>query len=339
MGFGRASSFGPAATLIFFGFTGYTIVKKELFGIKVVLTALLVVLISILLLLDGLIFSQNMIDKAAKFLILIVFLYFGYMLIKSVQSEIRQREKMEKMAQELKGAYERVKELDRSKSEFLSIASHQLRTPLTAINGYLSMVLEGTYGKISDKAKRPLSNVFRASRQLNQLVNTLLSLSRIEAGKITLEAKPMSLEKILKRIVEEFEVVAREKGLYLKLDIPSPLPLIPLDEEKINQVIMNLVDNSIKYTQKGGIVIKCKMKNEKLKIEIMDTGMGMNKEHLGQLFEKFSRGRAGQESWGGGTGLGLFIAKKFVELHKGKVWAESEGVNKGSVFSIELPIN
>ncbi len=186
---------------------------------------------------------------------------------------------------------------------------------------------------------RPISNVFRVSRQLNQLVNALLSISRIEAGKITLEAKPTSLKKILDHIVEEFKVLAQEKGLYLKLTIPSDLPLISLDEEKINQVIMNLVDNSIKYTQKGGIVIKCEMKNEKIKIEIRDTGMGMNKEQLGQLFEKFSRGRDGQESWGGGTGLGLFIAKKFVELHKGKVWAESEGVNKGSVFSIELPKN
>jgi signal transduction histidine kinase len=315
----------------------YAIVKHQLFEIKVVLTSLFMAIISILLLFNIFGSSTNF-EYILNGSLFTAFLIFGYLLIKSVLKEIKQREKMEKMAGELQVAYEKVQKLDQAKSEFLSIASHQLRTPLTAIQGYLSLLIEGTYGKIQTKAKRPLNNVFRASRQLNQLVNTLLNISRIEAGKVKLEAVPTSLEEILSRIVEEFKIVAEEKGLYLKLEAPSLLPPISLDEEKINQVIMNIVDNSIKYTDAGGIKITAQEKEKsKVLIKIADTGAGMSKEQLSHLFQKFSRGKAGQEGWSSGAGLGLFVAKQFTELHGGKIWAESDGPGKGSAFYIEIP--
>jgi signal transduction histidine kinase len=176
--------FGNYSSIFLVAFLAYAIIRQKLFGIKVVLTTLLTALIAILLFVDIFMFSQTSVDKIAKSFILIIFLCFGYMLIKSVVREIRQRERMEQMAKELRETNIKLKKLDKAKSEFISIASHQLRTPLSAIIGYLSMVLEGVYGKINSKMTRPISNVFKASKQLNQLVNTLLNVSRIEAGKI-----------------------------------------------------------------------------------------------------------------------------------------------------------
>jgi len=318
----------------------YAMVKYRLFEIKVVLTSLFVTLIAGLLLFN-VVDSPTTFDYIWKGSLFIAFLIFGYLLIKSVWREIRQREKMEKMTIKLKEVNEKLKILDRAKSEFLSIASHQLRTPLSAIKGYLSMILEGSYGKVSKKVKKPIANVFKASNQLNQLVNTLLNVSRIESGKIKLETKKIRLKEIIAPIVEEFMLTAKEKGLYLKLSMPASLPLMSLDKQKINQVIMNIIDNAIKYTETGGITIKTtESKNKKkILIQISDTGLGMDKKQSKQIFEKFERGSAGKTSWASGAGLGLFIARKFTELHHGKIWAESKGVNKGSAFYIELPIN
>jgi signal transduction histidine kinase len=160
----------------------------------------------------------------------------------------------------------------------------------------------------------------------------------LKPAKFKLEAKKMSIRLVLEPIVEEFKIVAKEKGLYLKLSIPSSLPQVPLDAEKINQVLMNVVDNAIKYTEKGGIEIRVREKGKNaVLIEIADTGLGMDKGQTNKIFEKFSRGTAGEVSWASGAGLGLFIAKKFTELHHGKIWAESKGINKGSTFYIELP--
>jgi len=337
-GIPEASSFGPYATIFWTVFLSLAILKHHLFDIKVIATELFTALLIILLFIN--IFSYNSLSQLIlNIAIFIGTIIFGIFLIKSVFREVKIREEKEKLALELELANAKLKKLDQAKSEFLSIASHQLRTPLSVIKGYLSMVLEGTYGKISKKVKKPINNVFQASKQLNQLVNTLLNVSRIEAGKIKLEASPMSIKEVLEPITEEFKIVAEEKGLYLNLSISDSLPLIPLDKEKMNQVVMNIIDNAIKYTERGGITIKCKMKNEKLKIMISDTGLGMDKKQLTEIFQKFSRGTAGETHWSNGAGLGMYIAKEFTELHKGKIWAESKGQGKGSTFNIELPVN
>jgi signal transduction histidine kinase len=273
-----------------------------------------------------------------KTFLLGLFLVFGYLLIKNNSKQLQQKKKMEEITKELQGANFRFKELNKTKSEFISIASHQLRTPLSIIIGYLSMILEGAYGKISKKTVKPISNAFIASKQLNKLVNTLLNVSHIEAGKIKLEAEKMPVKEMLEPIVEEFKITAKKKGLYLRLSIPASLPQISLDQEKINQVIMNIIDNAIKYTEIGGIVVKATTLKNKILIQITDTGLGMDKKQIKQIFKKFKRGSAGEISWSSGAGLGLFIAKKFTELHRGKIWAESKGINKGSTFYIELPL-
>ncbi len=250
------------------------------------------------------------------------------------------QEKVDEQTQELRKAYEELKRLDQAKSEFISIASHQLRTPLTTIKGYISMILEKSYGRMSAKIKKPLENINISNERLIKLVNDLLSVSRIEAGKIELDLAKVPIEKTVAEVVDELAIIAEKKKIYLKFKkAKKPLPEITGDKDKIRQVIINLIDNAIRYTNQGGITAACRLEKGKYRIEITDTGEGMTEEEISKLFESFSRGKAGPRFWTEGAGLGLYIAKKFVEMHQGRIWVESAGKNKGSTFYIELPIN
>ena len=324
--------FGDYSAIFLLGFTAYAIVKQELFGIKVVLAALLVGSIAILLFLDALVLTKTLSLQILKGIISIIFLAFGYFLIKSVLREIELRAELQK-------AYEELKRLDKAKSEFISIASHQLRTPLTAIKGYISMIIEGSYGKMSEKTKEPMENVYKSNERLIKLVNDLLSISRIESGRMEINLEKFSLEDIISSVVNELKIEAEKKGLKLIWEKPAePLPKISADRDKIRQVILNVVDNGIRYTRRGEIAIKSRVGEGSLLIEVSDTGAGLTKEEISYLFESFSRGKAGTRFWSEGVGLGLYVAKKFIELHNGKIWAESKGKGKGSTFYIELPI-
>jgi signal transduction histidine kinase len=233
---------------------------------------------------------------------------------------------------------EEVERISQAKSEFISIASHQLRTPLSAIKGYLSMILEGSYGNLPEKVKKPMENVYQSNERLIKLVNDILSVSKIEAGEMEMNWEREDLREIIKEVISELSIKAKEKNLYLNFEEPKEFPKVLLDREKIRQVILNLVDNAIRYTQKGGVTVKLQTGNNRLQIVVSDTGEGLTKEEKEKIFERFSRGTAGTKFWTEGAGLGLYIARKFVEMHKGKIWAESEGRGKGSTFYVELPM-
>jgi|GEM_PF-2000691 len=249
-----------------------------------------------------------------------------------LEKQVKERTK------ELATANEELKRLDKAKSEFVSIASHQLRTPLTASKGYISLVLEGTYGALEEKFKKPLQKVYYSNERLIHLVNDLLSLSRIESGKMKLEKESTDISEIVKSVIEELQIKAEERGLKLVFKKPTTaVAQILLDKEKIRNVVLNLIDNAIRYTKEGSIITSVAQENGKLHIAVQDTGEGMTKEEIGKLFESFSRGQAGAKLSTEGAGLGLYIARQFVEMHKGKIWAESDGKGKGSTFHIELP--
>lgn len=324
--------------LIFAAIFAYTIIKHQLMNIKVVLTEFFVGLIALILFIDAAL-SETILEQIFGYAMFITFCVFGYLLIKSVSQEIKRREELETLTGKLKRAYEELKKLDKAKSEFISIASHQLRTPLTAIKGYISMLLEKSYGEIPEKVQKPLQNVSLSNERLIKLVNDLLSISRIEAGRIEMKFEPCSMEELVNSVIEELKNVAKEKELYLKFEKPQkPLPQITIDREKIRQVVLNLIDNAIRYTEKGGVTIKAKAKDSKYQIQVSDTGAGLTRYELSKMFESFSRGAAGTRLYTEGVGLGLYIAKKFVEMHQGRIWAESKGKEKGSNFYLELPI-
>lgn len=307
------------------------ITRHYLFDIRVILTEVLVIATGLTLLIQAWT-AEVFLLKILGTLLFFLFAIFGYQLVRSVIREIQLRGALEL-------AYGELKKLDDAKSEFISIASHQLRTPLTAVKGYVSMILENSYGEIPKTMDQPLKNVYASNERLIGLVNDILNISKIEAGKMEMDLENTSLEELILDIINELRIKADAKKLYLTYVKPRvAIPLLMIDKTKIRQAILNFIDNSIKYTEKGGTTVKLLSIGPKIRIEISDTGMGITKEDLPRLFESFSRGRNGSVGRPEGTGLGLYIARRFVEMHKGKVWAESEGKGKGSAFFIELPV-
>lgn len=328
----RFYELGNYSAIFLLGLTAYAIVKQELFGIRVLLTALFIALIAVLFLLDIALFTPLLLIKLYKGLVLAIFLYLGYLLIRSVVTEIKQRGQLQE-------AYKKLEELDRTKSEFVSIASHQLRTPLTAMKGYISMILEGTYGKLDTKQKKPIESVYESSERLIRLVNDLLNVSRIESGKTEMKWEQGSVETIIQSVVEELGIKLKERNVELIFEKPeNSLPLIRIDKEKIRNVVLNIVDNAIRYTSQGKITLSAVAQQQNVLIRIQDTGEGMTQEEIGKLFKTFSRGGAGMKFSTEGAGLGLYIARKFLEMHKGRIWVESAGKGQGSTFFVELPV-
>ncbi|MFA5358267.1 MAG: ATP-binding protein [Patescibacteria group bacterium] len=246
---------------------------------------------------------------------------------------------VEKATRELRLANTRLKKLDETKSEFISIASHQLRTPLTVIKGYISMMLEGSFGQLTDQAVESLHKVYESNQRLINLVEDLLNISRIESGRIQYNMADYGLDDLAASVVDELANNAKNKKLYLKLDKPDkPLPKVKMDTDKLRQVLMNMVDNAIKYTTKGGIRVSVYQEGRNLVLKVIDTGMGIDPVDLPNLFQKFSRGQGMSKVHTEGVGLGLYVAKQMLEAHGGKIWAESKGKDLGSAFCITIPI-
>lgn len=254
---------------------------------------------------------------------------------KTLQKEVARQ------TEELKNTNVRLEQLDKAKSEFISIASHQLRTPLTSIKGLISMALEDFWGPLNENQRKYLTQVYESGERLLKLIENLLDISRMEAGRMEFIFQPVNLLEIAKEVAADLLPQAGKKNLALNLAEPAPgetLPKVRADQLKIRQVIQNLIDNAIKYTQKGEINIRLEKENGSLVFSVSDTGMGFSAEDKANLFEKFQRGR-GVETWHTeGTGLGLYLAAKIVEAHGGKIWAESAGKFRGSTFSFSLPV-
>lgn len=269
-----------------------------------------------------------------------VFLLVTYFLVRNVRNEVKRKKEFQAMADELAEANRQLRKLDNAKTEFISIASHQLRTPLTAIKGFVSLILEGSYGEVNDKAKEALLKVYASGERLIQLVEDLLNVSRIESGRMQFSFAKDSVEKLVKELYENFILVAKTKKIYLDLKLPDrKLPEVMMDLAKIREVISNFMDNALKYTEKGGVTIRIEeTKNDTVKIMVSDTGIGVPADEIQHLFKKFSRGKDTGRLHATGTGLGLYVAKNIIEAHHGKVWVESDGEGKGSKFIIELPI-
>lgn len=247
---------------------------------------------------------------------------------------------LRKRTKDLEIANEQLRKLDEAKSEFISIASHQLRTPLTAIKGYGSMLLDGDFGKVSEqKQYDAIERMVISNNRLITLVENLLNVSRIESGRIKFSMKEMQVEDLAKEVCDTLENSAKKQNLYLKYDMPdTPLPTVMADQEKVRQVLINFIDNAIKYTRTGGITVKVAVHDEMVRCCVQDTGMGINSEDKRKLFKKFSRGKDAFTVNTEGSGLGLYVAQMMIEGHNGNIWVESEGEGKGSSFCFELPV-
>lgn len=233
------------------------------------------------------------------------------------------------------------KELDRMKSGFVASVSHELRTPLIAIEKSMSLILGGTTGKVSETQEQLLSIAERNLKRLSVLINDLLDLSKLEAGKMDLKREPSSIEKVIYESVSTLNTWAKTKAINIEVKIGKTLPEVVMDPSRIIQVFNNLIGNSIKFTpHNGAITIEARLRKEKgeLEISIEDTGIGISKEDIPKIFDKFYQAGERTTSDMSGTGIGLSIAKEIVELHGGKICVESEK-GKGAQFTFTLPLN
>ncbi|MCL5795015.1 MAG: ATP-binding protein [Patescibacteria group bacterium] len=237
-------------------------------------------------------------------------------------------------------------EEDRLKTEFVNIASHELLTPISAIKGYLSMILEEGMGKVDKQARGYLEKVYHSSLHLSELVQDLLNVSRIEQNRIKIEPKEMNIIEMIKQVIQELMPKVKEKKLSLNFNRISSKILknkqnVFADPERVHQILVNLLGNSIKYSEKGVVEVKlgtCTNKNNKqILVEVIDSGIGIPKNDLKKLFNKFFRASNATASSAEGSGLGLYITKSFVELMGGSIWVNSKE-GKGSIFSFSLPL-
>ncbi len=316
-------SWGPIFTLPFIITTSYAILRHHLFNIRVIATELFTASI-VLVFLFNIFFSRDLHTFIFNSVLFIFVSIFGIFLIQGTLREIRELERV-----------------SATKSEFISIASHQLRTPLTATKGYISMLLEGTYGTIAQKQMEVLKRVYASNERLANIVEDLLNVSRMDQGRLVYTFVPTDLVHVIEEVIDELKITAETKHIDLVFEKPKDGVsfIVPADKEKLHQVIANLVDNAIKYTMKGSVRVMLK-KNDypsTITIIIQDTGIGLTAEDKRKIFEMFSRGQEGMRVNTKGSGLGLFIAKTIAEAHKGTLRAESAGRNKGSSFVIELP--
>jgi signal transduction histidine kinase len=252
---------------------------------------------------------------------------------------IRLKDEIEKAVEKLTRANDDLRKLDVAKSEFISIASHQLRTPLTVIKGYISMMLEGNFGELNKEERDSLEKVFESNEKLIRLVENLLNISRIESGRLQFSYIDASLERIVDKAVTDVSIYMKKKNIKLIYKRPDkPLQSIKMDDDKIRQVVMNLMDNAFKYTKQGTITVTVKEAAKGAEFSVSDTGMGIREEEKEYLFKKFTRGKGTFLIHTEGTGLGLFIARTFVEAHHGWIKGESAGEGRGAKFTFWLPM-
>ena len=331
---------GPVTTIIMVAFIGYSIARHNLMNVRVIGAELFTMLLLITLAAE-LVFAPNPLSRAINAITLVFAIGFGALLIRSVIREVRSREQISNLATELSRANVALKQLDQAKSEFISIAGHQLRAPLTIIKGYVSMLLEGTLGQTPKLVRESMAKVATSAEQLVRLVGDLLDLSRIEAGRLRYEFTCIPLTDIIAEVVREFEATARARGLILLYQDRAAGQAVNGDPDKLREVVVNLVDNAIRYTAAGRVVVELypERQGERrwLTLKVQDTGIGIKAPDAARMFTKFARTEEARRLRPDGMGLGLYIVKKIVEDHGGRVAVSSPGLGQGSTFSITLP--
>jgi signal transduction histidine kinase len=231
-----------------------------------------------------------------------------------------------------------LKEMDRMKSEFVTMVSHELKAPLAAIQQQLEVLLEGIAGTLNDKQTHFLLRARERAQGLVDLIAELLDLSRIEAGRTRFQQEPLDLAPIIRRVAEFVSPQAEAKKQTLTLDLAPSLPLVSADPDGMDEVFMNLINNAIKYTPEGGrITLRAEVTEDEVKIHVTDTGFGIPAKDLPRIFDKFFRVKTAETRAIAGTGLGLPIVKGIVEAHMGTIRVESQ-VGQGSTFTVELPL-
>lgn len=241
-----------------------------------------------------------------------------------------------KVSKELSLVNEKLKIFDKLKDEFLSVASHELRTPMTAIKGFVSMIEEGDYGQVSDVLRKPLHDIAISTDRLIKLVNDMLNISRIEAGRLKFSISDFFINDVLSEIVSSLQPIAKEKNLRLEINDFEKIK-VQGDEDKVKQILNNLIGNALKFTNKGSVTLSAQSKDEVVELLVTDTGIGIAQEDHDKLFGKFEQIPSQEAGTTVGSGLGLYIAREIARKMGGDVWLDSSSKEKGSIFIFSLP--
>jgi signal transduction histidine kinase/ActR/RegA family two-component response regulator len=234
---------------------------------------------------------------------------------------------------------EELRRLDQLKSEFLAMVSHELRTPLTAIIGYSRLLTRQVHGPLSPRQLEHQEAIFRSAQRLSDLINDLLDVSRLEAGRVELTPRPTSLRQVVDQVAAVVAVAAQAKQIRIDNVVPPELPLVNADPSRLQQILVNLVGNGVKFSSAGGLVrVSAGRQRDQVWVSVEDRGVGIPKDELPRIWDPFYQVEAPMQRRHGGSGLGLAIVRRLVELHGGVVRAESEGENRGSRFTFTLPV-
>lgn len=336
-GYYQINLFGSLGFLAFIVALAYLIIHFGIFKLKFFVPELLsygmILLVSSLLFINDVYLIKIAIEASSLFLV-----WLARELLLSVKREAIAQEKLKELANKLEKNNVELSHLNKLKTEFVSLASHQLRSPLTAIKGYVSMLLEGDFGALTKNQTEAADRVFQSTEHLIQVVEDLLNVSKIEQGGMQYTIQLFDLKRDLLELVNEMQIIAQKRGLVLSFDFdPNHSYAIKGDREKLRQVFLNLIDNAIKYTKEGSVSVHLKRSPDEKKVlfSVVDTGVGIDPLNIPKLFEKFGRGEAGKMNTGG-SGLGLYLAKEIVGVHGGTVSIASLGLGKGSTFTVEM---
>jgi signal transduction histidine kinase len=246
-------------------------------------------------------------------------------------------EEVQERTRELAKTVEDLEIASQHKSQFVANMSHELRTPLAAILGYAELMQEGFYEALGQKSLDALTRIRSNGKHLLGLINTVLDIAKIESGQFTLNMSEYDVLSIVETVRSATESLAQNKKLTFKTDVAKKLPIGLGDEQRLTQVLLNLVGNAIKFTDMGEVHIKARAENGHFAVSVTDTGPGIPTDQLTRVFEQFHQVDSSNTKAKGGTGLGLAISKQIVEMHGGRIWVESI-LGKGSTFHMELPV-
>jgi len=330
---------GPAATLFLVIATAYAIARHEMLDVKMVATEQFTICILFISYINIAIASSAF-QIIMAIMALAVGLIIAVALIDSVRKAHKRSLELVRLSESLATANKKLEKRDEMRNEFISIASHQLRTPVSVMKGYLSLMLDGNYGRVPKKIQEKIRQMYEMNERLVLLINNMLNMTRIEKNKIEFGFKELKIDQVATAVVEEMSYKAEMKGLELRLKrYAGKMPTVYSDEEKIREILVNLIDNAVKYTQEGFIEVSFDVDHpgRRVIVFVRDTGLGLTQKDAAGMFRKFHRVNNPNVPKENGSGLGLFIAARFLDGMGGKIWIEKTEPDGGSIFAFNVP--
>ncbi len=331
--------FAPVFIFPFIVFTFYAIIKHRLFNVRVIATEVGVFLLLLVLIIEF-INAQGLGQQIVSGIVLASAFVIGLVLIRSVLQEVKQREQIEILNLQLQKSVAELQKIDEMKTEFVSLASHQLRTPLTPIKGFSDMLRSGDIeGELKPQQKDAVEKIYISAQHMVDLIDDILDISKLEKeGGFNYQFQIDNPQAIIEKSVQDFQPQAQAKGLKLSFSASlNPYVKIKFDPIKLSEAIGNILSDSIKYTPEGNVWVKLHEDEDEVIISIKDTGVGIDQDDIPKIFQKFFRTKVVARLSTEGTGLGLYFTRRVIEDHEGHVWVESPGLQKGSEFTVKLP--